>query len=337
MNPTSAPPPLRLPAVVYDNTLPFLVNALGSHAGQSAPGEPLVLDIQHVRFYTPGAIATLLATIRHWRNQRCEVRLLNAECAPAYSYWRRMDFFTHCGIALAEPFVRRDSKGRFVSLKRISATDKGRVDAIAQEIAGCLFPDQAGLDDPDQTGPFDLVVYATAELINNVLQHARAEGFVLAQVYPNQNVVRLAIADCGIGIRGSFKENQTPFWDVAINDLDAVQLALKPKISSKTHVSSGWDMGAVNAGVGLSIVKELARDTGGIFTLASHAGFHQHNHLERHEEPTELTLPVPFPGTLCVLQVSKSELISNQQLLMRAKQRLRLLDKTRPFDNLFES
>jgi hypothetical protein len=82
-------------------------------------------------------------------------------------------------------------------------------------------------------------------------------------------------------------------------------------------------MGAVNADVGLSIVKELARDTAGIFTLASHAGFHQHNHLEGHEEPTELVLSIPFPGTLCALQVSKSELISNQQLLMRAKQRLR--------------
>jgi hypothetical protein len=322
---------------VCGNSLPFLIHALGSHARQTAPGEPLVLDMQQVRFYTSGAIAALLATIQHWRNQRREIRFLNAELAPAYSYWQRMDFFTHCGIALAEPFTRRDSKGRFVSLKRISATDKGRVDAIAQEIAGCLFPDQADLDDPEQTGPFDLVVYATAELINNVLQHARAEGFILAQVYPTQNAVRLAIADCGIGIRGSFEENQPPFWDAAINDLDAVQLALKPKISSKTHVSSGWDMGAVNAGVGLSIVKELARDTNGIFTLASHAGFHQHNHLERHEEPTELTLPISFPGTLCALQVSKSELISNQQLLMRAKQRLRLLDKTRPFDNLFES
>ena len=78
-------------------------------------------------------------------------------------------------------------------------------------------------------------------------------------------------------------------------------------------------MEAINSGVGLSIIKELAFDTDGIFTLASHAGFHH------------------FPGTLCALQVSKARLISNQLLLRRAKERLRLLDKTHPFDNLFES
>jgi len=96
-------------------------------------------------------------------------------------------------------------------------------------------------------------------------------------------------------------------------------------------------MDAVNAGVGLSIIRELAYDTDGIFTLASHAGFHQVNHAGRNAYPVELTLPVPFPGTLCSLQVSKTKLISNQSLLWRAKERLHLLDKTHPFSNLFES
>ncbi len=40
-------------------------------------------------------------------------------------------------------------------------------------------------------------------------------------------------------------------------DLDAVQLDLKPTISSKANVASGWGQ-AVNAGVSLTILKELA-------------------------------------------------------------------------------
>ena len=293
--------------------------------------------MQGVRFYTPGAIAVLLATIHHWLKQKREVNFLNIESAPACQYWQRMDFFEQCGLALPETFARRDSSGRFVSLKRIRAGAQGRVAAIAGEIAACLFPAQAKLDDPDQTGALDLVEYATTELINNVLQHAHSDGFILAQVYPRQNVVRLAIADFGIGIRGSFEETKPPFWKSMLNDLDAIQLALNPKISSKTHVGGAWGMEAANAGVGLSIIKELAFDTDGIFTLASHAGFHQFNHIERNAYPVELTLPVPFPGTLCALQVSKTKLTNNQILLRRAKERLHLLDKTHPFDNLFES
>lgn len=337
MNFVTPPSPiLRLPAVVYDSGLPFLLNALGSYAAQTPPDRLLALDMQHVRFYTSGAIASLLATICHWKKQGREVLLQNTEISQAFPYWQRMDFFRHCGMVFPETNIRRDSKGRFVSIRRISGSDQGRVDFIAQEAAACLFPEQAELDDPGQTGPFDLVAYATTELINNVLQHARADGFILAQAYPKQNVVRLAIADCGIGIRGSFEENQPPFWDNTWNDLEAVQLALRPKISSKTHVLCAWDMGAVNAGVGLSIVKELAHDTDGIFTLASHTGFYQGNHFEQNTYPTELTLPVAFPGTLCAIQVSKPRLITNQQLLMQAKERLHLLDKTHPFDNLFE-
>ncbi len=335
--PASSSLPLRLPAVVYDSGLPFLFNALGSYAAQVPKSESLVLDMQSVRFYTPGAIATLIATIQYWQTrQQREIHLLNSESAPAYSYWQRMDFFAQCGLALPEIFTRRDPSGRFVSIKRISGDASGRVDAIAEEIAACLFPSQAKFDDPEKTGPYDLVVYATTELINNVLQHAHSGAFIIAQVYPKQNAVRLAIADFGIGIRGSFEEAKPPFWNAVMDDLDTIQLALKPEISSKTHVSRAWGMGAINAGVGLSIVKELARDTEGIFTLASHFGFHQSNHFEQYECPTELRLPIPFPGTLCALQVSKLKLINNQLLLRNAKQRLRLLDKTHPFNNLFE-
>ena len=284
-----------------------------------------------------GAIAALLVTIRHWQGQKREVRLLNAECAPAFKYWQRMDFFTHCGIGFAEQFSRRDPAGRFVPLRHISASDAGRVDAIGGEIAGCLFPDMAGLSDPGQTGPYDLVQYATTELINNVIQHSRSDGFIVAQVFPRQNIVRVAIVDSGIGIRGSFAETTPPFWDASMDDLDSVVLALQPRVSSKMHVSAGWGMGAVNAGVGLSIIKEFARDANGIFTLASHAGFFQSNHCVPHVASVELALPQPFPGTLCVLQVARDKLTDNSQLLLKAKERLRLLDKARPFDTLFES
>jgi hypothetical protein len=328
--------PLRLPSVVYDDGLSPFVTALGLYARESAT--PLVLDMQDVQFYTPGAVAGLLAIMHRWLGEGREVQLLNSEVAPAFSYLQRMDFFTLCGLKLPEHFRRHDAQGRFVTLRRIDSSLTGQVDTVAAEIARCLFPEQADSDNPDLTGPHDLVVYAATELINNVLQHARAPGFTLAQVYPQQHMVRLAIADYGIGIRSSFEENQPPFWDAAMSDLDALGFALEPKVSSKLNVSSGWWVGGgINAGVGLSILKELARDADGIFTLISQTGFYQSNCYQQHEYPSELTLPVSYPGTICSLQVSQSKLVNQQLILMQAKRRLGLLDKTHPFDDLFES
>jgi len=255
--------------------------------------------------------------------------------SPAFAYWQRMDIFANCGVSLPETFRRHDAAGRFVPLTRFSSTDN--VDVAARNVAGCLFPEQAELCDPEQTGAFDFVEYAASELMLNVRQHARSDGFVLAQVYPRKNVIRLAIADFGIGIRRSFEMCQSPFWTPEMSDSEAIHLALRPKISSKMHLAGGWNTGQVNAGVGLSMIKQLASDTGGIFTLASHSGFFQHNHDGQNEHPIALELTVSFPGTLCAVQIPKARLVDNPRLLRSANEGLELLDKTNQFGTLFES
>jgi hypothetical protein len=327
--------PLRLPPVVYDTGLDTFITLLGLQASQ-ANGRPLVVDMQEVAFYTPGPIAGLLVALHRWVGEGREVRLENAEFAPAFTYLQRMDFFAMCGLKLPESFRRHDGQGRFVALRRIDPKLAGDVDAVAMEIARCLFPEQADSDDPEKTGPHDLAIYAITELINNVLQHARAGGFTLAQVYPQLGLMRLAIADFGIGIRGSLAETWPDLENPAASDLDAIRLALRPKVSSKLRVTGPWGDHGVNAGVGLSIVKELAREADGVFTLASYSGFHQWNHLQKDDFPSEMTLPAPFPGTLCALQVSQGKLLNQQAVLMQAKKRLRLLDNSNPFEHLFE-
>ncbi len=330
----STPLPLRLPRVAYDENLDIFSLQLAEHARISGP--LLALDFQDVEFYTPGPLTALVSFVRHQQNAGRTLELLNLQHAPARSYLQRIDFIRHCGITLPENFRRLDPAGRFVPIRRIDASLVGQVDKVAGEVADCLFPEQAAITDyPEQTGPYDLVVYAATELINNVLQHARAEGFLLAQTYPKQGIVRLAIADAGIGIRGSFQETKPDFWDPAMNDLDAVRLALKPRVSSKLNVASAWGAG-VNAGVGLSILKELAHDTDGIFSLVSHAGFFQFNHIAQHEYPSELLLSAPWLGTLCAVQVAQPKLIDHQRLLRTVKHRLRLLDDSPLFDDLFE-
>lgn len=221
-------------------------------------------------------------------------------------------------------------------LCQIDSSLAGKVDEVSTRLAACVFPELAASDDPEFAGPFDMLQYAASELINNVIQHARGAGYVSAQVYAKSGFIRLAVADVGIGIRGSFEENKPEFWDPRMTHLDAVRTALQPKISSKMHLPTPWGSGAVNAGVGLSMLKEVARHADGIFTLISGDGFYQHNHHEKRSLPSELTLPYACRGTLCSLQISKQKLGNLQQILQDAKKGIGLIQPDHRFDNLFQ-
>jgi len=118
----------------------------------------------------------------------------------------------------------------------------------------------------EDTGPYDTIEYSISELANNVVQHSQSDGFVLAQKYPKEGIVRLAISDYGIGIRESFEMNSPPEWKSEWDDLQTIKHSLKTKISSKIHLTSGWGE-PVNAGVGLSLLQELARVTNGDFVI----------------------------------------------------------------------
>ncbi len=324
---------LRLPSTVYDDSLSDFLSGLAFTARQD--DGRIELDFQDVQFYVPAALASLLATVHGWMRAKRSVTFLNAETCPAFGYLQRMDFFRLSGVELPEFFVRHPSSGRFVPLCRVDAGTQRGVQELCTALARCVFAELADGDDPEIAGPFDMVEYATSELINNVIQHARGPGYVAAQVYPQSGLVGLAVADCGIGIRQSFAENNPPFWDPAMSHLDAVRTALQPKASSKTHLPSAWGA-SVNAGVGLSMLKEIAKHAAGMFTLLSGTGFYQHNHLERRRLPTELNLLETYAGTVCSLQLPKQRLGNLQEILQSSKKGLGLLQPDHRFDDLFQ-
>lgn len=324
---------LSLPAVVYDDGLADFLTRLGG-VPLASGAEEVVVDFQEARFYMPGALTALLASVHRWLRDGRIVRFLNAQTAPAFRYLQRMDFFKLSGVDLPETFMRHDAKGRFVPLHRVDGSLARRVDELSQQIAACVFPAQADLDDPERTGSFDIVAYSVSELINNIIQHARASGFVSVQRYPQKPFVCIGIADGGIGIRQSFADGRPEFWDPAMTHLDAVRTALLPRVSSKAHLAAAWG-GRTNEGVGLSMLKEITAGADGVFTLSSGDGFHQTNTLQKRPWPNEVQLLAPYQGTVCSLLLSKEKLGNHQALLLQAKQRLGLLQQGSPFDNLF--
>jgi hypothetical protein len=212
-----------------------------------------------------------------------------------------------------------------VELKRIGGKESESVETLSTDIARCLFPD-ADVENPDESGLFDLLQYSVSELANNVCQHAKAAGYAMAQYNGSTDLIRVAIADCGIGIGRSFAENGSPRWNKTMGDLDAVKLALQPKVSSKDHLSTPWG-GSVNAGVGLTLLEALSRETGGQFFLASGTAglFRKGADVQAMKELTDVG---HFGGTVCALSVTRSSIRNFPEVLQRAKLSTGLLQPT---------
>ena len=318
---------IALPAYAYEQELPELLDRLG--AGDAA--DEIAVDFLPVTFWTPGALVLLLAKTQFWRKQNKRVVFHNCKECPAFRYFQRINFYSLCGLQLPEDFQRHDAGSRFVEIRRIGGEGSASVGELSTDIAYCISPD-SHVDDPEQSGVFDLLEYSVSELANNVIQHAKAPGFAMAQYMPRTDLVRVAIADHGIGVLRSFADNGSPLCKPDWTDADAIATALQPKVSSKSHLPSPWGE-SVNAGVGLTLLKELCTQTGGHFFLASGKGVF--SELAGREFPQQKTLTTPFQGTICVLTFVRSKIRNFPEMMHQVKTAVGLLPNGKEFGNFF--
>jgi hypothetical protein len=142
-------------------------------------------------------------------------------------------------------------------------------------------------------------------------------------------LVRVAIADSGIGIWDSFRLNDSPHLLRIRSHLDAVQVALEPKVSSTDHLGFGWGQ-SVNAGVGLTLLKNLSVLMKGSFVLASQSG------ICSLAQAFELPDNSKLNGTLCPMSFQRSRLSQFADLLYMAKQQVGLISTDDDFPEMFE-
>lgn len=113
---------------------------------------------------------------------------------------------------------------------------------------------------------YDALSYSIREVMRNVFEHSGANSlYYCSQYWPRSNKVEFAIADFGMGIRKSLREN--PNFRLLNTDKDAIEYSLLPGVSGKTHqrrMSENW----FNSGYGLYMTSRLARN-GGSFIIAS--------------------------------------------------------------------
>jgi anti-sigma regulatory factor (Ser/Thr protein kinase) len=318
---------ILLPAYAYEPELPELLDRLG--AGDAA--DEITMDFLPVTFWTPGALVLLLAKTQFWLGQNKRVVFHNCKESPAFRYFQRINFFSLCGLQMPEDFRRRDAGSRFVELRRVGRGGSASVEELSTDVAYCLFPD-ADVDDPEQSGLFDLLQYSVSELANNTIQHAKAPGFATAQYMARTDLIRVAIADTGIGVLRSFAENGSPFWKPGLTDAEAIALALQPKVSSKSHLTTAWGE-SINAGVGLTLLKEFCSLAGGCFFMASGNGVCFQ--LAGDNSLRQTSLQGSFCGTVCALSFTRAKIQNFPELLHKAKQSVSLLPAGEEFGKYF--
>lgn len=306
---------IRLPAYVTDDTLPSFIELLGSGNDENN----VILDFDQVKFLISGGIVALTTKVAAWKAAGVKVELINYEKSDAFRYLQRMNLFRACGYDIPEDFTRHDPKTRFMPVQRIGGPGP-ETDAIATDVARVVVPEAADLYNPDETGAFDYVEYSISELVNNVLHHSHGTGFISAQYHPERDLVRGSIADCGVGIRGSFAGSLHARQ--ATSDLAAVRLALRAKVSSKSHLKTLWGE-SPNAGVGLTLIRELSARTGGSFLVLSGAGYYADGREGNFRDQ------FGFKGTIAAFTFRRSRVQNFPNLLYDAKVRLGLIEPMR--------
>lgn len=310
--PTLSPEPirLRLPSQVYENHLPALLARLAD----GDMGRPVVLDFAAVRYYIPAAVTAIIAKVRHWKDTGVSYRFENYRENPAFRYLQRVNFFQQLGLDLPEDFTRHDPGDAFLPVQEVSsAMHEADVSGLALQLARCL---AAGDDVPDEDA-VHLLKYSTGELILNCKQHSGSVGYVSAQFAPTRDMARIGIADSGVGILGSFRQQGSPHYRPGMDDRDGLELALRPLTSSTTHIRTAYGR-SPNYGVGLSMLHQLAKQSLGYLFLASGT----HWFLQDNNRPPrfgQLPEGKSFQGTVCSAAFMRGQIADHLRMIEQAR------------------
>lgn len=219
--------------------------------------EPFRVDLTGVELIQAWALVGLATLARGERFPRVEIvrssRSQGGRFAHALGTWEVVD---------GEPVSVPGEKGRTYKLHRIKSL--AEVESASSRISRLMLPDDAH----DELRP--TIYYVLVELLRNAIQHSEDPlGCVTAaQLMDDRKryehpVVQVAVGDAGIGIPSALRRQR----GVPADAEQALVYSLEP------HVSGTFESGATgskyNAGMGLFMVSEMAKLTGGRLVIAT--------------------------------------------------------------------
>jgi len=172
--------------------------------------------------------------------------------ATSKHYLKRMGLFDFLRIDSDIRITEHEPAGRFIPLTQIK--DSISLTKFITEMTPLLHLD------PKHAGP---IKYIVSELVRNVLEHSSSQyGAILsAQYYKESNIIRIGVADTGVGIKRTIGHS----YQVS-TDLEAIRLALMPGITGTTRREGGTEF---NAGAGLFFIKSIASVNHNFFVIYS--------------------------------------------------------------------
>lgn len=298
-----------LPSKVFEVSLPRLLHDLA--VLDSAEGL-LSLDFRRVEYWIPAAIVSVCAMANRWSDQGRDVSFQNVESAPACGYLQRIDFFERVGLRLPENFCRRAAGTSFVEIQQIDPGTARLNEPLTRALAECL----AGTtEESDEVLRF--AQYSLGEIIANCQQHAGKQGFAAAQYVAAREWARIGIADCGMGIRESFRSAESPHFRDGMSHAEALELAMTPWVSSKNHLKSGPYGESPNRGVGLKMILHMLQDSFGEMFIGSGDAW---RHYRGNGTVEAGTLPRgrDFPGTCVSIRFDRAQIDDFQRMVAAA-------------------
>jgi hypothetical protein len=174
--------------------------------------------------------------------------------------------------------------------------------------------------------------FSLGEVIANSQQHAGATGFVSGQYVQSRSWSRIGMADCGIGIRDSFRLTGSPHYREGMSHMDALQKALQPWVSSKNHLRTGPYGEPPNRGMGLSVIEHMLAATGGeLFVCSGNSWIHRQGPAPA----VTGTLLHELPGTVVSLLFDRSQINDFRAMVAEANRSLDLTERESA-ESLFE-
>lgn len=199
-------------------------------------------------------------------------------------YAIRMKLWDTIGLEPPRVINEHSQLGKFIPLTTFNNHVPNRNDLI-REITHLIL-NTASVDTQES------LQICLMELINNFYDHAQSPDtlpcLTCAQTWPAGDLIQLAIADSGIGIRNSLSDNI-----LLLDELDnhnACEMASKYEVTSKPN--------AGHSGYGLTLTKDLMKSISGSYILVSGTEMF----ISKRFNETPKTMESEWNGTILILE-----------------------------------
>ncbi|MCO6407640.1 hypothetical protein [Hoeflea alexandrii] len=262
---------------VYQLTLPARVDTPASlriarELIDHSDADAIMLDFGNVSWVEPFGMLYISMTIQSVRVRFPRLRVF-AQKYHDQGYAIHMGFLQHCGISVGNRWRSTPGSETYSPITEIKLSElearafsnktvvQDEIEAAAQKLAALL------IRDPTETNLIDVVQYSIRELGRNIAEHSSSPSLLYcAQFWPTKQRIEVCIADCGVGLLETLKEN--PHLTIE-TDADAIKAAILPGISGKPiSRKASYEDPWANSGFGLFMLSRLCA-RGGNFFLAS--------------------------------------------------------------------